>query len=117
MWCTSAVCRAACRTLRQRGKMPAGRTAPRAEMIDIKVVGSGIGAQPADRGARDRLRQQRVLYRRADQQLQRVDILRESGFLLRNIGLDLVDGQAEAKALFVREALGLTGDLPALAKA
>ena len=37
--------------------------------------------------------------------------------LLRNVGLDLVDGQAEAKALFVRQALGLAGDLPELARA
>ena len=36
--------------------------------------------------------------------------------LLRNVGLDLVDGQAEAKALFVCQALGLTGDLPELAR-
>ncbi|MEN2395478.1 2-octaprenyl-3-methyl-6-methoxy-1,4-benzoquinol hydroxylase [Pseudomonas halotolerans] len=36
---------------------------------------------------------------------------------LRNTGLKLVDGLPEAKALFVREALGLTGDLPDLAKA
>ncbi|SCX49408.1 2-octaprenylphenol hydroxylase [Pseudomonas sp. NFACC32-1] len=36
---------------------------------------------------------------------------------LRNTGLRLVDGLPEAKALFVREALGLTGDLPDLAKA
>lgn len=35
---------------------------------------------------------------------------------LRNAGLKLVDQMPEAKALFVREALGLTGDLPALAK-
>jgi len=32
-------------------------------------------------------------------------------------GLKLVDQMPEAKALFVREALGLTGELPALAKA
>ncbi len=37
--------------------------------------------------------------------------------LLRNVGLDLVDSQAEAKALFVRQALGLSGDLPELARA
>ena len=37
--------------------------------------------------------------------------------LLRNVGLDLVDGQAEAKALFVRQPLGLSGDLPELARA
>ena len=36
--------------------------------------------------------------------------------LLRNVGLNLVDGQAEAKALFMRQALGLSGDLPELAK-
>lgn len=36
--------------------------------------------------------------------------------LLRNVGLDLVDAQAEAKALFVRQALGLSGDLPELAR-
>ena len=36
--------------------------------------------------------------------------------LLRNVGLDLVDGQAEAKALFVRQALGVSGDLPELAR-
>ncbi|SET99600.1 2-octaprenyl-3-methyl-6-methoxy-1,4-benzoquinol hydroxylase [Pseudomonas graminis] len=36
--------------------------------------------------------------------------------LLRNAGLKMVDRSAEAKALFVRQALGLTGDLPALAK-
>jgi 2-octaprenylphenol hydroxylase len=36
---------------------------------------------------------------------------------LRNAGLKMVDQLPEAKALFVREALGLTGDLPALAKA
>ncbi|TDV52629.1 2-octaprenyl-6-methoxyphenol hydroxylase /2-octaprenyl-3-methyl-6-methoxy-1,4-benzoquinol hydroxylase [Pseudomonas graminis] len=36
--------------------------------------------------------------------------------LLRNAGLKMVDHSAEAKALFVRQALGLTGDLPALAK-
>ncbi|ROM74081.1 2-octaprenyl-3-methyl-6-methoxy-1,4-benzoquinol hydroxylase [Pseudomonas brassicacearum] len=36
---------------------------------------------------------------------------------LRNTGLKLVDRLPEAKALFVREALGLIGDLPALAKA
>jgi 2-octaprenylphenol hydroxylase len=35
---------------------------------------------------------------------------------LRNTGLKLVDRMPEAKALFVREALGLTGDLPDLAK-
>jgi 2-octaprenylphenol hydroxylase len=29
----------------------------------------------------------------------------------------MVDAMPEAKALFVREALGLIGDLPALAKA
>lgn len=37
--------------------------------------------------------------------------------LLRNVGLDMVDARAEAKALFVRQALGLSGDLPELAKA
>jgi len=36
---------------------------------------------------------------------------------LRNTGLRLVDRLPEAKALFVREALGLIGDLPDLAKA
>lgn len=36
---------------------------------------------------------------------------------LRNTGLKLVNRLPEAKALFVREALGLTGDLPDLAKA
>lgn len=36
---------------------------------------------------------------------------------LRNTGLKMVEKMPEAKALFVREALGLTGDLPALAKA
>jgi 2-octaprenylphenol hydroxylase len=36
--------------------------------------------------------------------------------LLRNAGLKMVDHSAEAKALFVRHALGLSGDLPALAK-
>jgi 2-octaprenylphenol hydroxylase len=36
--------------------------------------------------------------------------------LLRNAGLKMVDRSAEAKALFVRQALGLTGDLPTLAK-
>ncbi|MFC6337143.1 2-octaprenyl-3-methyl-6-methoxy-1,4-benzoquinol hydroxylase [Pseudomonas karstica] len=36
---------------------------------------------------------------------------------LRNTGLKVVDQMPEAKALFVRQALGLTGDLPALAKA
>ncbi|WP_460126870.1 2-octaprenyl-3-methyl-6-methoxy-1,4-benzoquinol hydroxylase [Pseudomonas sp. S2_C03] len=36
---------------------------------------------------------------------------------LRNVGLKMIDQMPEAKALFVREALGLTGDLPALAKA
>ena len=36
--------------------------------------------------------------------------------LLRNAGLKMVDHSAEAKALFVRQALGLTGDLPALAR-
>ncbi|MCO3224863.1 2-octaprenyl-3-methyl-6-methoxy-1,4-benzoquinol hydroxylase [Pseudomonas aeruginosa] len=35
---------------------------------------------------------------------------------LRNAGLRLVDGHHEAKALFVRQALGLSGDLPALAR-
>ncbi|MBN6771976.1 2-octaprenyl-3-methyl-6-methoxy-1,4-benzoquinol hydroxylase [Pseudomonas granadensis] len=35
---------------------------------------------------------------------------------LRNAGLKLVEKMPEAKAVFVREALGLTGDLPALAK-
>lgn len=35
---------------------------------------------------------------------------------LRNAGLKMVEQMPEAKALFVREALGLTGDLPALAK-
>ncbi|NQD80233.1 2-octaprenyl-3-methyl-6-methoxy-1,4-benzoquinol hydroxylase [Pseudomonas sp. CrR14] len=37
--------------------------------------------------------------------------------LLRNTGLGLVDGLDEAKALFVRQALGLSGDLPDLARA
>ena len=37
--------------------------------------------------------------------------------LARNAGLDLVDGLEDAKALFVRQALGLSGDLPELAKA
>ncbi|SDH68153.1 2-octaprenylphenol hydroxylase [Pseudomonas flavescens] len=36
---------------------------------------------------------------------------------LRNTGLGLVDGLDEAKALFVRQALGLSGDLPDLARA
>ncbi|MDC6379116.1 2-octaprenyl-3-methyl-6-methoxy-1,4-benzoquinol hydroxylase [Pseudomonas graminis] len=36
--------------------------------------------------------------------------------LLRNAGLKMVDRSAEAKALFVRQALGLTGDLPMLAR-
>ncbi|MBO1538141.1 2-octaprenyl-3-methyl-6-methoxy-1,4-benzoquinol hydroxylase [Pseudomonas sp. OA65] len=36
---------------------------------------------------------------------------------MRNTGLKLVDRLPEAKALFVREALGLIGDLPDLAKA
>ncbi|MBS7662463.1 2-octaprenyl-3-methyl-6-methoxy-1,4-benzoquinol hydroxylase [Pseudomonas lalucatii] len=35
---------------------------------------------------------------------------------LRNAGLDWVDGLPEAKALFVRQALGLSGDLPQLAR-
>ena len=35
---------------------------------------------------------------------------------LRNAGLRLVDGHHEAKALFVRQALGLSGDLPSLAR-
>lgn len=35
---------------------------------------------------------------------------------LRNTGLSLVQGLPDAKALFVRQALGLSGDLPALAK-
>ena len=37
--------------------------------------------------------------------------------LLRNVGLNLVDAQPEAKALFMRQALGLSGDLPELARA
>lgn len=37
--------------------------------------------------------------------------------LLRNSGLKWVNQMPEAKALFVRQALGLTGDLPPLAKA
>lgn len=36
---------------------------------------------------------------------------------LRNTGLKVVEGMPEAKALFVREALGLIGDLPDLARA
>ncbi|MCK9798628.1 2-octaprenyl-3-methyl-6-methoxy-1,4-benzoquinol hydroxylase [Pseudomonas sp. MAFF 302030] len=36
---------------------------------------------------------------------------------LRNTGLKVVEQMPEAKALFVRQALGLSGDLPALAKA
>ena len=36
---------------------------------------------------------------------------------LRNAGLSLVDALPEAKALFIRQALGLAGDLPALARA
>ena len=36
---------------------------------------------------------------------------------LRNAGLRLMDGHHEAKGLFVRQALGLSGDLPALARA
>ena len=35
---------------------------------------------------------------------------------LRNTGLKVVDGSSQAKALFVRQALGLTGDLPELAR-
>ncbi|MGY8828108.1 MAG: 2-octaprenyl-3-methyl-6-methoxy-1,4-benzoquinol hydroxylase [Pseudomonadales bacterium] len=35
---------------------------------------------------------------------------------LRNSGLNWVDDQPEAKALFVRQALGLSGDLPELAR-
>ncbi|MET1079276.1 MAG: 2-octaprenyl-3-methyl-6-methoxy-1,4-benzoquinol hydroxylase [Pseudomonas sp.] len=35
---------------------------------------------------------------------------------LRNTGLNWVNGLPEAKALFVRQALGLSGDLPALAR-
>jgi 2-octaprenylphenol hydroxylase len=35
---------------------------------------------------------------------------------LRNAGLKVVDQMPEAKAIFVRQALGLTGDLPELAK-
>ena len=37
--------------------------------------------------------------------------------LLRNSGLNWVDGLPEAKAVFVRQALGLSGDLPDLARA
>ena len=36
--------------------------------------------------------------------------------LLRNSGLNWVDDLPEAKALFVRQALGLSGDLPELAR-
>ncbi len=36
---------------------------------------------------------------------------------LRNTGLKMVEQMPEAKALFVRQALGLTGDLPELARA
>ena len=36
---------------------------------------------------------------------------------LRNTGLKSVEQMPEAKALFVRQALGLTGDLPELARA
>lgn len=36
---------------------------------------------------------------------------------LRNAGLRWVNQQPEAKALFVRQALGLSGDLPDLARA
>jgi 2-octaprenylphenol hydroxylase len=36
--------------------------------------------------------------------------------LLRNLGLRLADQLPEAKALFIRQALGLSGDLPALAQ-
>lgn len=36
---------------------------------------------------------------------------------LRNAGLRLMDGHHEAKGLFVRQALGLSGDLPELARA
>ena len=36
--------------------------------------------------------------------------------LLRNSGLNWVDDLPDAKALFVRRALGLAGDLPALAQ-
>ena len=36
--------------------------------------------------------------------------------LLRNTGLKWVNNMPEAKALFVRQALGLSGDLPPLAK-
>ena len=36
--------------------------------------------------------------------------------LLRNTGLKWVDKMPEAKALFVRQALGLSGDLPPLAR-
>ncbi|WP_375741577.1 2-octaprenyl-3-methyl-6-methoxy-1,4-benzoquinol hydroxylase [Pseudomonas boanensis] len=36
---------------------------------------------------------------------------------LRNSGLKWVDGMPEAKAMFVRQALGLSGDLPELARA
>ena len=35
---------------------------------------------------------------------------------LRNTGLRLVDKLPEAKSLFVRQALGLSGDLPELAR-
>jgi len=35
---------------------------------------------------------------------------------LRNTGLKLVDQSSEAKAMFVRQAMGLTGDLPKLAR-
>ncbi|EPN20143.1 2-octaprenyl-3-methyl-6-methoxy-1,4-benzoquinol hydroxylase [Pseudomonas syringae pv. actinidiae ICMP 19070] len=35
---------------------------------------------------------------------------------LRNTGLKMVNQMPEAKALFVREALGLSGDLPELAR-
>jgi 2-octaprenylphenol hydroxylase len=35
---------------------------------------------------------------------------------LRNTGLSVVNGLADAKAVFVRQALGLGGDLPALAR-
>lgn len=36
---------------------------------------------------------------------------------LRNSGLKLVEQMPEAKAMFVRQALGLSGDLPELARA
>ena len=93
-----------------------------AVLADVLLHGVDRGERLADVRVRSRFERRRMPHnlalRAAMEGFERLfqsDSL--TARLLRNSGLKWVNQLPEAKALFVRQALGLTGDLPPLANA